>query len=53
MPTFHEQRSLSERLYEDQGIHTHQLEGHSSGRITAQYHYNRGRDQVKSEGVAT
>ncbi|SFF35283.1 Integrase [Phytobacter palmae] len=47
MPTFHEQRSLSERLYEGQGINTQQLLGHSSDRMTAQYHSDRGLDWVK------
>lgn len=47
MPTFHEQRSLSERLYEEQGINTQQLLGHSSDRMTAQYHSDRGLDWVK------
>ncbi|TCW43524.1 integrase [Phytobacter diazotrophicus] len=46
MPTFHEQRSLSERLYEGQGINTQQLLGHSSDRMTAQYHSDRGLDWV-------
>ncbi len=47
MPSFHEQRSLSERLYEEQGINTQQLLGHSSDRMTAQYHSARGPDWVK------
>lgn len=47
MPTFHEQRSLSERLYEAQGINTHQLLGHSSEKMTAQYHCYRSLDWVK------
>ncbi|HGP4140518.1 TPA: integrase, partial [Enterobacter roggenkampii] len=47
MPTFHEQRSLSERLYEGQGINTRQLLGHSSDRMTAQYHNDRGLEWVK------
>jgi integrase len=47
MPTFHEQRSLSERMYEEQGINTQQLLGHSSDRMTAQYHSDRGLDWVK------
>ena len=47
IPTFHEQRSLSERLYEEQGINTQQLLGHSSDRMTAQYHNDRGLDWVK------
>ena len=47
IPTFHEQRSLSERLYEAQGINTQQLLGHSSEKMTAQYHNDRGLDWVK------
>lgn len=47
MPTFHEQRSLSERLYEAQGINTQHLLGHSSEKMTAQYHNDRGLDWVK------
>ena len=47
MPTFHEQRSLSERLYEGQGVNTQQLLGHSSDRMTAQYHNDRGLDWMK------
>ncbi|WP_421512183.1 hypothetical protein ACOQH0_10425 [Enterobacter sp. JS8-1] len=47
MPTFHEQRSLSERLYEGQGINTQQLPGHSSDRMTAQYHNDRGLEWAK------
>lgn len=47
MPTFHDQRSLSERLYEEQGINTQLLLGHSSDRMTAQYHNDRGLDWVK------
>ncbi|GKL70989.1 hypothetical protein NUKP62_11780 [Klebsiella variicola] len=47
MPTFHEQRSLSERLYEAQGINTQQLLGHSSEKMTAQYHNDRGLDWLK------
>jgi hypothetical protein len=47
MQTFHEQRSLSERIYEEQGIKTQQLQGHSSDRMTVQYHNDRGLDWVK------
>ncbi|WP_434669174.1 phage integrase Arm DNA-binding domain-containing protein [Klebsiella sp. B345] len=50
MPTFHEQRSLSERLHEAQGINTQQLLGHSSEKMTAQYHNDRGFDWVKVKG---
>lgn len=43
-PTFHEQRSLSERLYEAQGIDTQKLLGHKSPQQTAKYHDDRGKD---------
>jgi integrase len=43
-PTFHEQRSLSERLYEVQGIDTQKLLGHKSPQQTARYHDDRGKD---------
>jgi len=35
------------RLYKEQGINTQQLLGHSSDRMTAQYHNDRGLDWVK------
>lgn len=41
-PTFHEQRSLSERLYEKQGINTQILLGHTQAKMTAIYHDVRG-----------
>ncbi|MGR7214060.1 site-specific integrase [Klebsiella aerogenes] len=44
--TFHEQRSLAERLYEAQGIDTQKLLGHKSPNQTAQYHDDRGKDWV-------
>ena len=40
-PTFHEQRSLSERLYKAQGINTQELLGHSSAKMTELYHDER------------
>ncbi|EQB7353277.1 phage integrase Arm DNA-binding domain-containing protein [Enterobacter kobei] len=43
-PTFHEQRSLSERLYETQGVDTQKLLGHKSPQQTAKYHDDRGKD---------
>lgn len=43
-PTFHEQRSLSERLYEVQGIDTQKLLGHKSPQQTARYHDDRGKE---------
>jgi integrase len=45
-PTFHEIRSLSERLYEPQGINTQVLLGHSDAETTALYHSSRGQDWV-------
>ncbi len=42
--TFHEQRSLAERLYEAQGIGTQKLLGHKSPNQTARYHDDRGKD---------
>ncbi|CBA30042.1 phage integrase Arm DNA-binding domain-containing protein [Cronobacter turicensis] len=42
--TFHEQRSLAERLYGDQGVDTQRLLGHKSPQQTARYHDNRGKD---------
>lgn len=41
--TFHEQRSLAERLYEAQGIDTQKLLGHKSPKQTARYHDDRGK----------
>lgn len=41
--TFHEQRSLAERLYEAQGIDTQRLLGHKSPNQTARYHDDRGK----------
>lgn len=40
-PTFHEQRSLSERLYRAQGIDTKTLLGHSSQKMTDKYNDER------------
>ncbi|HHD7441726.1 TPA: site-specific integrase [Citrobacter braakii] len=45
--TFHEQRSLAERLYEDQGVNTQKLLGHKSPQQTARYHDDRGKDWIK------
>jgi integrase len=41
-PTFHELRSLSERLYKAQGINTQTLLGHKSAKMTAIYDNPRG-----------
>jgi integrase len=43
-PTFHELRSLSERLYAKQGIDTQELLGHRSRAMTEKYHDDRGRE---------
>ncbi|WP_051937007.1 tyrosine-type recombinase/integrase [Erwinia sp. 9145] len=45
-PSFHEQRSLSERLYRSQGVNTMRLLGHKSQYTTDKYHDSRGRDWV-------
>jgi integrase len=45
--TFHEQRSLSERLYRKQGIDTQILLGHSAAAMTAKYNDDRKNDWVK------
>ncbi len=42
--TFHEQRSLSERLYKEQGIDTRKLLGHKSQQQTDRYNDDRGKD---------
>ncbi|ECY3256774.1 tyrosine-type recombinase/integrase [Salmonella enterica subsp. enterica serovar Alachua] len=42
--TFHEQRSLSERLYKAQGVNTKELLGHKSQQQTDRYHDDRGKD---------
>jgi integrase len=47
-PTFHEIRSLSERLYSAQGgVDTQQLLGHSDPDSTLLYHNNRGAEWVR------
>lgn len=43
-PTFHEQRSLSGRLYREQGIETRKLLGHKSQRMTDKYNDDRGKE---------
>ncbi|EPG4816335.1 site-specific integrase [Klebsiella aerogenes] len=48
--TFHEQRSLSERLYKAQGINTKELLGHKSQQQTDRYHDDRGKDWIKVSG---
>lgn len=42
-PTFHEQRSLAERLYRDQGIDTMSLLGHKNQQMTDKYNDDRGK----------
>ncbi|MDN8598881.1 site-specific integrase [Citrobacter sp. S2-9] len=42
--TFHEQRSLSERLYKEQGVNTKVLLGHKSQQQTDLYNDDRGKD---------
>src|SRR6185436_15437634 len=47
-PTFHEIRSLSERLYSAQGgINTQELLGHNDPETTAMYHDTRGSEWVR------
>ncbi|MBP1034196.1 phage integrase Arm DNA-binding domain-containing protein [Serratia fonticola] len=41
-PSFHEQRSLAERLYRQQGIDTQTLLGHKTQAMTDRYHDDRG-----------
>jgi len=43
-PTFHEQRSLAERIYREQGIDTQKLLGHKSRRMTDKYNDDRGKE---------
>lgn len=45
--TFHEQRSLAERLYKVQGINTQKLLGHKSSKQTDVYNDDRGKDWAK------
>ncbi len=45
--TFHEQRSLAERLYKAQGIDTQRLLGHKTPNQTARYHDERGKNWIK------
>lgn len=43
-PTFHEQRSLSERLYREQGMDTQRLLGHKNQTQTDKYNDDRGKN---------
>ncbi len=45
-PTFHEQRSLSERLYREQGIDTQKLLGHKPMKMTDRYNDDRGKGWI-------
>ncbi|EIT9636685.1 phage integrase Arm DNA-binding domain-containing protein [Escherichia coli] len=45
--TFHEQSSLSERLYKEQGIDTRKLLGHKTQQQTDRYHDDRGKGWSK------
>ncbi|WP_437889314.1 phage integrase Arm DNA-binding domain-containing protein [Phytobacter sp. V91] len=45
--TFHEQRSLAERLFKEQGINTQKLLGHKSSKQTDAYHNDRGKEWAK------
>lgn len=46
-PSFHEQRSLSERLFREQGIDTQLLLGHSNQTMTNLYNNSRGKEWKK------
>lgn len=50
-PSLHEMRSLSERLYRAQGIHTQHLLGHASQEMTDKYNNTRGLDAVEWKRV--
>ncbi len=45
--TFHEQRSLAERLYKCQGLNTQILLGHKTQSQTDRYHDDRGKEWIK------
>ncbi|MDX7085063.1 site-specific integrase [Serratia marcescens] len=45
--TFHEQRSLAERLYKSQGVNTQILLGHKTQSQTDRYHDDRGKEWIK------
>ncbi|AJW28957.1 hypothetical protein Z042_26255 [Chania multitudinisentens RB-25] len=44
--TLHEQRSLAERLYREQGVNTRLLLGHKSQKQTDRYNDDRGKDWI-------
>ena len=45
--SFHEQRSLSSRLYKEQGVDVKTLLGHSTDAMSEQYRDDRGLDWKK------
>jgi integrase len=45
-PTFHEIRSLAERLYAEQGVNTQELLGHKNPQTTRLYHDSRGAEWI-------
>jgi len=45
-PSFHEQRSLAERLYRKQGINTQLLLGHASQEMTDKYNNDRSNQWI-------
>ncbi|WP_314154187.1 phage integrase Arm DNA-binding domain-containing protein [Rouxiella badensis] len=45
-PSFHEQRSLAERLYSAHGIDTQTLLGHKTAAMTEKYHDDRGANWI-------
>lgn len=45
-PTFHEQRSLAERIYREQGVNTQQLLGHKNQVQTDKYNDDRGKEWI-------
>lgn len=51
--SFHEQRSLSERLYREQGIDTQILLGHTSKTMTDRYNDSRGKEWKKTGHIMT
>jgi hypothetical protein len=46
-PTFHEIRSLAERLYHQQGVNTQEVLGHRDAKSTATYRDSRGAEWVE------
>lgn len=45
-PTFHEQRSLSERLYSEKGVDTQKLLGHKTQKMTDRYNDGRVKEWI-------